>query len=391
MKKVLFLFFSILIVFSCNVSEKLLKQGDYHGAVINAVNKLKRNPHKAKQIEVLEKAYPLAVKKDMEKIKELNEEGQPDRWEQIYKIYKRLKERQELVESITPLNYNGKIIKFEHKDYTTPMIAAKRNAARYYYAHAKKLMQENRKRAYREAFFEFQKAKKYDHSLYDIDTLMDICYQKGQTYVIITIKNQTIYKLSNDFYSNLLNFPIAQLNSLWIKYFTTDIREGKYDITIFIVLRIIDVSPDRIEEKHDVYKKKVQDGYEYKLDSKGNIVRDSSGNPIKVPKYKMLTCTLNTFRQYKIAHIEGQLEYRDNYTSQLLLQVPIAADHVYEHYYYTANGEISILPDKIKRKLNSRPEPFPHPLDMIYAANETLKNVIFKALIDHKIFLEQNY
>ncbi len=385
MKRFFILFLMFLV--SCNVSERLLKQGDYHNAVITAVNKLQRNPQNEKQKDILKKAYPLAVQQDLQKIDDLNKEGQPDRWEEIYLTYKRLKERQDLVKTIEPTTG----LKFEHKDFSTPMFKAKRKAAAYFYAHAKKLMSQNNKFAYRQAFFELQKAKQYDPSLPDIDKLLQECYDKGTTYVILTVKNSTFYKLSDEFLANLINFPLTNLNSQWIEYYNTDARKGNYDITIVVNINYIDVSPDNLDEKSKIYKTKKVVGYEYKLDENGNVVKDSLGNPVKVPKYKIFTCELKTYRQFKIAHIEGTIDYIDNATKQMIHQLPIAADHVFENYYYVANGYLNALPDEVRKKLNSKPLPYPHPLDMIYAANETLKQVIYDALMENKGFLEMNY
>lgn len=368
-----------------------MKKGDYIGAVKQSVHKLRRNPDRKKDIEVLQKAYPLAVKQLNDQIKYLHTEGRPDRWDKVYQLYSQLKELQDLVESVTPLNYNGRRIVFEHKDYDRKIVEAKNKAALYYYTHAKKLMQQNNKQAYRQAFYELKKAKEYNPSYYDADSLMQVCYDRGQTNVILIVQNSTMYKLSDDFLINLIDFPVAQLNSQWIKYYNRDVRKGNYDISVYVVLKIISVSPDNLDQKTQVYKKQVQDGYEYKLDSQGHIMTDSAGNPIKVPKYKTISCQLKEFRQFKIAHIEGIIDYVDNSNSQSLLQLPIAADHTFENYYYVANGDLNALPNDKRKLLNSKPIPYPNDLDMIYAANETLRNVIFSALMDNRDFLEDNF
>src|SRR5687768_5616535 len=50
-----------LTIFGCSSGKKAYERGDYYGAVMKSVNRLRQNPDHSKSIEALQAAYPLAV------------------------------------------------------------------------------------------------------------------------------------------------------------------------------------------------------------------------------------------------------------------------------------------------------------------------------------------
>jgi len=379
-----------LIFGSCANTEKLIREGRYDEAINIAVRKLTRNPDNEKQIKILQQAYPLAVKKDMDRIKYLQMEGQPDRWDEIYNIYLRLKNRQDKVEPLTPLYLNGKEITFEHRDYNRSLIEAKNRAADYHYAMAQKLMSKNDKFAYRQAYEELKKVKYYSPAS-DVEGMMRECLEKGTSYVLIVPVNHTIFKLPKSFMYDLVNLPIEQLNTQWIRYYNKDVRNGDYDLIIKVVLKKALVSGNNEQVREYEQKRKIQDGYEYKLDSKGNIMKDSTGKPIKVPKYRYIRCHVREVRQSKTATIEGIIDYTDNYTKQSIQLIPIKADNIFENIFATVNGDMDACSDEVLDLTKYRPVHYPNSITMITGAKETLKDIIWKALQDHRTFVEQNF
>ncbi len=385
------IFIFITSLYGCNMSKYYLKKGDYDMATKEAVKKLRKNKNKEKQIIILNEAYPKAQKMDRNKIDFLHKEGEPDRWEKIFHLYSDLETRQVLVEGVTPLFLNGEKITFPHVDYDELLIEAKLKAAAYYYAHAKKLMEQNSKYSYREAYEEFKKVKSYTSSYSDVDDLLTECYNNGIAYVGIVGVNNTQFKLPKDFMINLIDFPTEDLNSFWVKYYSRDSRNGNYDIFVNVTLNIADISGNNINKTKFVEKKEVSDGWEYELDPKGRVVTDSLGNPVKIIKYKEIVCNVIVCQQLKHAYIEGKVNYLDRETNQIIRSVPIAAEHTFEHVYYKADGNLKALSNETRDKLDIMPMPFPLDIEMMYAANETLRNVIYQVLLRNKIFIKQKY
>jgi hypothetical protein len=53
--------FSILVFFGCSSGKKAFEHGDYYGAVMKSVARLRQNPDHSKSMEALQSAYPMAV------------------------------------------------------------------------------------------------------------------------------------------------------------------------------------------------------------------------------------------------------------------------------------------------------------------------------------------
>ncbi len=381
MKKYFILLLLIGLFVSCHTSEKLLRQGEYEQAVEVAVKKLQRNPNNTTQAEILAQAYPKAVEKINERIKFLKQEGKPQNWEEIYRLYLKLKDLQFKVETVTPVNLGNKTIAFDHKDYDRDIIYAKNKAAEYNYAMAKKLMKENNKYAYRQAYEYLMRVKQYDPTYPDLDRLMQICLEKGTTYVLITPVNKTIYRIPDDFLFDLVNIPTDRLNSQWVIYNTQDVRNGDYDVIIYVVLKNAKISANQQKEENFQQTRKVADGY--------HIEKDSAGNEIKVTDYKQVSCKVRKITQMKVAHIYAELQYYNNRTGQVMRTVPVAADHVFQNAFAVWSGDKRACSDEVLELSNNRILPFPNDYDMIIGAQNTLKKVIWGALVDNKRFLEQ--
>ncbi|MBN2662872.1 MAG: hypothetical protein JXR68_04410 [Bacteroidales bacterium] len=382
----------ILVTFAgCNMAKTYLKQGNYDASVKIAAQKLQRNNKKKKMILILEEAYPKAVDADLDRINSLHAAGQPDRWDEIFLIYTNMNERQLKVERTYPLVVDGREVMFQHVNYNQKVNEAKVKAADYFFNHAKYLMTLNDKFSYRQAFDEFLKAQNYTGTYPDADLYMDTCYEKGLTNLILISVNSTPFQLDKDFMINLIDFPTSQLNSFWFNYYTTDQLNGRYDVYVNITLTMVDVTPNSNSVREYTESKKVEDGWEYKLDADGHFVTDTLGNKIKVIKYKTISCTIAETRQFKIAHIEGSVNYIDGQTRQIFKSVPVAADHTFEHYFSVDRGDQDALSNDTRTKLRTRPVAYPSDIDMIYAANSTIRDVIFNVLMDNRGFIEVNY
>ena len=140
MKRIIHFLFIALIVSSCGSSKKMLEKGNYDAAINAAVKKLRKDRDNEKNIEALDRAYQIANQQDQERVTFLEREDNPNNYEEVFAIYTRMKNRQSLVRTVTPLNLNGRTIDYPYVDYDAKIIAAKRKAAEYFYGSGKSLM-----------------------------------------------------------------------------------------------------------------------------------------------------------------------------------------------------------------------------------------------------------
>jgi len=161
MNKFIVILLTVFIATGCVTSKKLYQKGRYDQALRKSVKKLRGNPEKTKEINILEKAFNSANEANNNRIKYLKTEGKPESWNEIFSNYSFLKDRQELVRTVLPLKDGSRVIDFPIIDYDNEIVNAKKNAAEYFYVHAKNLLSSNNRFKARDAYFELKKVKEY--------------------------------------------------------------------------------------------------------------------------------------------------------------------------------------------------------------------------------------
>jgi hypothetical protein len=303
------LFVLIIIISGCGSSKKQLEKGNYDAAIEKAVRQLRKDPRDSKQISILDRSYKIVNEQDNERIRFLKLENRPANWDEIYQVSKRMSNRQALVRSVLPLTLNGKTIDYPYVDYMPEMVSAKRKSADFYYEHGNELMKNGLKESYRQAYYEFVRAKEYVGDYEGIDNKINESKYLGMSRVLISLQNRSIIKFDQEFEENLIALDLPRLNSEWVEYHTQNLNsETQYDYLVNVNIRNIAVSPDQTMQRDSVVKKEVEDGFKYQLDKKGNVMKDSLGNDIKTKKYKTLQCALIETIQSKACQISGDLE-----------------------------------------------------------------------------------
>ncbi len=287
-----------------------------------------------------------------------------------------------MVRTVLPINLNGRYIEYEYVDYDAEIVAAKNLAAEYYFNNAQKLMDLNTKEGYRQAYDELSMANDYSGGQFpNLDEMMAECREKGMSRAIVMVNNMTVINLDPLFEEDLLEINTDNLESQWVEYHFKHLNEDiNYDYTIFVNLESIMVSPDNVKESDKMYNKKVEDGFEYVLDARGNVMKDTAGNDIKIPKYKTLSCTMIETEQHKSVRIEGNVEFLSNNPKKLLKKEPIGAENVFHHISSRAVGDVDALDDEAKQLIESEYIPFPTDMEMIFNTTQTIKPAIQDAL-----------
>ena len=389
MKRIVpFIFILTIVMAGCSSSKKQLQKGNYDAAIEKSVKQLRRDASDVKQIDILTQAYKVANEQDVERIRFLKMEGKPNNWDEIYLVYKALNDRQTLVRSVTPLNYNGRSVDFPYVDYLPDMASAKRKAADFYYAHGNELMKNNIKESYRQAFAEFIRAKNYVGDYEGIDNKILDAKTLGMSRVLVTIQNTSILQFPREFEQDLLVLDLPSLNSEWVEYHTENLNSNtQYDYFVNVNIKNIAVSPDNTTQKDSVIKRDVEDGFTYVLDKKGNVMRDSLGNDIKLKKYKTLQCALVESIQKKACRIDGDIEVIQMNPNKVLKKDPIGAQSNFENVSSRALGDIQALNAQQLERTKKAQVPFPTDIEMVIRCSESLKRAINGAIQNDRRFI----
>jgi hypothetical protein len=382
MKKVLpFVVILAITLAGCGSSKKQLEKGNYDAAIDKAVKDLRRNPNDQKQIATLESAYKVASDQDNERIRFLKMEGKPGNWDEIYLIYKRLYDRQALVKTVPSLN-------FSYVDYMQDMVVAKRKAADFYYAHGMELMKTKLKDSYRQAYGEFVRAKEYVGDYEGIDNKITESRYLGISRVLVAIQNKSIIKFPKEFEEQLLILDLPSLNSDWVEYHTKDLDQNtQFDYYVNVNVVNVLVTPDQTITADSVIKRDIEDGFSYVLDKKGNVMKDTLGNDMKMKKYKTVQCALVETIQRKSCRIEGDVEVIQVNPGKVLKKDPIGAQSNFENVSSRALGDLQALNPSQLERTRSKVVPFPTDIDMVIRCSDNLKMAIRGAIQNNRRFI----
>lgn len=361
----------------CGSSKKQLEIGNYDAAISKAVAELRKNPRSEKDIIALERAMNIVLDQDNERIRFLKMEGRVNAWDEIYLIYKKMSDRQTMVRTVTPIQFEGRTIEWPYVDYMREMIIAKKNAADFYYGHGQELMKNGTKESYRQAYAEFVRARDYVGDYEGIDQMMQESRYLGTSRAYVTLKNYSAIKFPAEFEKELLALDLPRLNSEWVEYYTSlPDNDTQIDYLINVNLRVVAVSPDRQFQRDSLIKRAVEDGFDYVKDARGNVMKDSLGNDIKVKRFKDLQCALIQTFQVKECTIQGDVEMLALYPERTIKKEPIGATSNFEHISARAIGDVNALSEEQKRMLQSQIIEFPPDPAMVIMCTENLKMAI---------------
>lgn len=367
-----------------------MQQGDYDGVIDKTVKKLIKDPSDQDDIKALDRAYKLANERDLARIKLLKTENNPAGYDEIFRRYESLRFRQQKVRTVLPLQMGGRTINYDYIDYDAELVSAKKSAAEYYYQHGKELLQNPDKESARTAHHELSLARDYSGDAYpDLNDLLLEARERGVSRVIVEVQNSERIMVSPEFRDELLTFNTSGLSNEWVEYHFRHLNQNiNYDYAIVVNLLDILVSPEEVKTEDKIYRKEIEDGFDYVLDQNGNVMKDSTGNDIKIPKYKTLQSTLIETFQRKTLTIRGQVEIIQLSPSEkLLIKEPVAAENVFQHSSARAVGDKGALDQAALQKLENEYIPFPPDVEMIFSTAETLKPAIRNAIYRNRRYI----
>ncbi|MBF4985991.1 hypothetical protein FNJ87_17215 [Nonlabens mediterrranea] len=149
--------------------------------------------------------------------------------------------------------------------------------------------------------------------------------------------------------------------------------------------RNIYISPEQILQKELQREKQVKDGFEYELDERGNVKKDSLGDDIKTDKYKLVKATILQNTQYKEVSIDANIIVTNLTSGQLIDRFPVGSAFIFNYIYGSVSGDRRAIDADYLQTLNAEAVPFPSNEQMIYDAGEDLKLHIKEVLIGLKL------
>lgn len=379
-------FFFLISFVSCTSIEKLVDTGQYDKAIYYATNKLSgAKVNKVEYVRGLETAFKKATDKDMAYIDKLKNEGNPESWETILSMYNIISNRQEKIRPLLPLtDENGKKANFLFVNTNDLEKEAKEQTINFLYNSAKDLLDEARNSKdripARKAYESLLKLKNYAARFLDVPQLEREARELGTTKIIVNVQNYSQALLPAGLEDEILRLGFRDLDREWQKFDAYPERNREYDLGITLILSNIQVSPGAVSEKSFSEKKEIPDGFQYLLDEKGNVKKDTAGNDIKLPKNKVIEAQILDVFQSKSATLSGRLEVVDLYTKGVRESRDINTVAIFENRATSFKGDERALTEDTKKRLGSRPVVFPTDAALLLEAARKLRPLVISEL-----------
>ena len=389
MKKLTYFIATFLFLASCTSVNKLVEKGDYDGAVLLAIEKLhgKKNK-KTKNVRGLEEAFAKINDRDLNAAKRLLDQNRPSNWDDIFDIYSSIDERQESIEPLLPLvSKDGYQAKFTFINISNLLNKAAENAAAYEYGKGVQNLARGKagdKDAARLAHTHFVKTKRYYNEYKDARELAKEALYLGKTRVLVAVENKANVFVPAAFEREVLNIHVRDLNTKWTEYYVNNTANHPIDVNAVLRIEEMDISPEREVVNIHHNEKRVKDGWEYVLDAKGNVAKDTSGNDIKQDVYITVHADVTEIHRTKAAYVRGRVLYYDNHTGENFRSQTVNVTAAFDDFACQFRGDRRAINSKFRKRLKEYPAPFPSDFDLTMDAAENLKREL-KSQIDRAI------
>ena len=337
------------------------------------------------EISMFEKSYKAALERDKEKIVQLKAINNGDRWEEIFDLHTKINTRQNSVMRVIPVFYsNGNKADIEVFNLSAALEESRQNAAQSYYDQGLKLLNSNNKTSIRQSLDYFNASKKFYINYKDINELMQQALIKGKNYVLLLVEKNPSLLLPPSFEQSILDNVKLTQNEQWVNIDYRRKDNINYDYVVKLNLYDIVVSPDVVKETQNTEEKLVEDGWQYVLDPRGNVKKDSLGNDIKVPKYTKISCLVKETRMTKSAQVFGDVTIYEAQTKDFIKNQKCTGNAAFDYSYIQLFGDRNAVSDATIKKLGNAPMLFPTTFEMV----ERSKNELIKCYQD---FVIANY
>jgi hypothetical protein len=388
----LIFFFLIAIFFgACNTAQRNIESGDFDDAIEIYVRKLRgKRKKQTEHIQALELAFRKATDRDLRLCEYLADPNRPENWEKINNIHRQMARRQTLIYPLLPLvGKDGYRATFQFVNIERLEQESREKAADYLYTRAEALLrqaEQGDKQSARTAYgVLLDLERRYFANYRQKDKLLNDARYLGTNHILFDVRNQSNQILPAHVERQVLNISAADLDGEWRRFYMERNPNVQYDYRVVFEVQRIDFSPERVAERSYCDEREVEDGWEYVLDARGNVMKDTSGNDIRQKRFARIRANVVEVCQTKAARLGGGIVVLDARGNRRLDYRDVATEIRFEHFAATFQGDARALTDQSRARIGSRPLPFPSNEDMLAEAAERLKPDIRSAIRSSRV------
>lgn len=270
-----YLFAATTVLFSCKSAQKMYQRGNYDEAVELAAKKLSKKPNDAELLDVLQNAYRFAVEDHETRIRNHSNSTNQLKYEYILAEYSDL---QRLYDAIR--RSPGVYDLVQPTDYSAYITTYQDEAANARVERGMQLMDNNTKKGFRDAWYEFQRALNLKPGDLSIREKMDEAYANAVTNVVVLPLTRYGYQYSsynfdmNNFNYNLLRYMNNNNSNQFVRYYSPDEAGRTIRTDNLVDLRFSDVNIGRYRDQRNTREVSKQIVAKETVYSKDSVIKE---------------------------------------------------------------------------------------------------------------------
>lgn len=308
----------------CKSASKAYNRGDYADAIELGIKKLQKEPSDEETRDLIKSAYGYAVNQYEANIRNLSGSNNDNRYEAILREYDRLQDLYETIQQspvaagyINPTNYSSYVQTYRTK------------AAEVHLAAAERWMEEGNKKAYREAYNEYNKALRFQNTA-------DIKHRRDNAYNLALTKILVVPIQNYGGYSYHTNYQLQQFQTDVMRTLANNVNDNFIRFYSDWDLRNKDLEPDQILEMNlgRVMLGRPYDQNTTREVSKEVVVKETVYKPDSIVKqYATVRAKITTTRRTLLSEgdlymvirdVKGAILWNDRFTGQHRWQTEFA-------------------------------------------------------------------
>lgn len=368
----LLVFVTLIVLFSaCSSGKKAYERGDYYGAVMKAVNRLRQNPDHNKSMETLKEAYPLALEYYESQAKNEIASNSDFKWKNAIQSYSYLNQ---LYEQIRQCPGCLRVIS-NPRNYYAEIGPLKEKAAEESYAAGITALMKGTRADAKLAYYNFADAESFVPGYKDVvDYLEKAKWEATLKVILEQIPVPARYNLSGGFFQDRVEEYLHTNYSekSFIRFYTPKEAESEKLQQADQILRIqfddFSVGNTTLKEKEETVSRDSVRVGEVKMEGK------------LVPVYNTVKAKLTTTRKEVLSNGLLSMVVVDAKTNGILSHKKFTGEFLWMNSWARFNGDERALTDQQLQLCKQKEIQPPGPQDLFLEFSKPIYNQLIPAL-----------